>query len=83
MKQDEHRINVIEDMAGRCRNEPDTRLAEVYALCEIARQLARLGDLYVTDLVLHGALDTDRSSGSAVTASRTFLRSAYDHGNDR
>lgn len=79
MKQAENRINDIERKAGR--DEVDNRIAEVAALCEIARQLARLGDLYLTDLILHGALgeDTPTTGRSAArTASQTFLRREYD-----
>ena len=78
MKQAESRINVIKDLASR--TEADNRLAEVLALCEIARQLTRLGDLYLTDLNLNGDGDEipDISRAEARKAARAFLRSAYD-----
>lgn len=47
-KQKENELRIIENMAGR--SELDNRTAEVLALCEIARQLARLADLYQFEL---------------------------------
>lgn len=79
MKQDERRINAIEHMASR--NEVDNRVAEVAALCELARAVHRLGDLYLTDLILHGALGDENLPGrsGARRASQTFLRRAYEN----
>lgn len=44
----EKRIEKIWKMANT--NHPDNQVAHVFALCEIARQLARLGDLYQFEL---------------------------------
>lgn len=68
-KQKENELRIIEDMAGR--SEADNRTAEVLALCEIARQLARLADLYQFEL----GLDEEPAAESKKTEAASRLRS--------
>lgn len=85
MSEAEKRIDVIEDMAGR--NEADNRIAEVFAICELARALNRLGDLYLTDLIFQNRippgteqLESESADYRPPTAkaARTFLRRVYN-----
>lgn len=86
MTEAEKRINVIEDLAAR--NKTDNQLAEVvFSICEVARALNRLGDLYLTDLIFQnrippGTEQLESESADyrppAAKAARTFLRKVYN-----
>ena len=89
MTEAENRIREIEKMAAG--NEPDNRLAEVHAICELARAVHRLGDLYLTDLIFQNRIPADGEQlevegpdyrPPAAKAARTFLRRVYNDGND-
>lgn len=85
MTEAEKRIEDIERRAGR--NEADNREAEVCALCELARAVYRLGDLYLTDLIFQNRIPSGAEQLEAegpdyrppiAKAAKTFLQRVYN-----
>lgn len=87
MTEAEKRIKAYEDMCLRDRSAEDNQIAQVGALCEIARALNRLGDLYLTDLIFQNRIPPDHPEqlepesadyrSPAAKAEKTFLRRVY------
>lgn len=62
----ENEIEIIESLSGT--SSVDNQMALTLAICQCARQLARLADLYQFELGLDGAPDTTGPRAEAAAA---------------